>query len=172
MKTNKLCGKCRQPVEKETKLDYPYYCPHCDENLYEFETVQEATRKVIRREIYSAEEAAHSVELYAFMQENGFCDVYDFSQSDPDILRIKNSEVSFTEVDINENTTFVIYNDSEYQATESEIKPCYSVFIPTISSTILRNRIAVGQCSGVWLMALPIEAEKATIMRYGNTRTN
>jgi hypothetical protein len=122
MKTNKLCGKCRQPVEKETKLDYPYYCPHCDENLYEFETVQEATRKVIRREIYSAEEAAHSVELYAFMQENGFCDVYDFFQSDPDILRIKNSEVSFTEVAINENTTFVIYNDSEYQSTESEIK--------------------------------------------------
>ena len=74
MKTNKLCGKCRQPVEKETKLDYPYYCPHCDENLYEFETVQEATRKVIRREIYSAEEAAHSVELYAFMQENGLKD--------------------------------------------------------------------------------------------------
>lgn len=109
-------------LEKETKLDYPFYCPHCDENLYEFETIQETARKIVRREIYSAEEAVHSVELYAFMQENGFCDVYDLFQSDSDILRIKNSEVSFTEVDINENTTFVIYNDSEYQATESEIK--------------------------------------------------
>ncbi len=122
MKTNRLCGKCRQPVEKETKLDYPFYCPHCDENLYEFETIQETARKIVRREIYSAEEAAHSVELYAFMQENGFSDVHDLFQSDPDILRIKNREVSFTEVDINKNTTFVIYSDSEYQATESEIK--------------------------------------------------
>lgn len=74
------------------------------------------------RHIYSVEEAAHSGELFAFMGENGFCDVYDFFQSDPDILRIMGSEVSFTEVDINENTAFVIYSDSEYQATESEIK--------------------------------------------------
>lgn len=74
------------------------------------------------RHIYSVEEAAHSGELFAFMEENGFCDVYDFFQSDPDILRIMGSEVSFTEVDINENTAFVIYSDSEYQATESEIK--------------------------------------------------
>lgn len=72
--------------------------------------------------IYSAEEAANNVNLYAFMEENGFCDVYDLFQSDPDILRIKNSEVSFTEVDIDKNTVFVIYSDSEYKATESEIK--------------------------------------------------
>jgi len=72
--------------------------------------------------IYSVEEAAHSVKLYAFMEENGFCDVYDLFQSDPDILRITGSEVSFTEVDINEHTVFIVYSDSEYQATESEIK--------------------------------------------------
>lgn len=74
------------------------------------------------RHIYSVEEAAHRVELFAFMEENGFCDVYDLFQSDPDILRIAGSEVSFTEVDINENTAFIIYSDSEYQAAESEIK--------------------------------------------------
>lgn len=74
------------------------------------------------RHIYSVEEAAHSVELFAFMEENRFCDVYDLFQSDPDILRIAGSEVSFTEVDINENTAFIIYSDSEYRATESEIK--------------------------------------------------
>ena len=56
------------------------------------------------------------------MEENRFCDVYDLFQSDPDILRIAGSEVSFTEVDINENTAFIIYSDSEYRATESEIK--------------------------------------------------
>ena len=38
------------------------------------------------------------------------------------VLRIKNSEVSFTEVEVDENVRFVIYSDSEYQATESEIK--------------------------------------------------
>ena len=74
------------------------------------------------RQFYSLEEATHSVELFVFMEENGFCDVYDLFQSDPDILRIKNSEVSFTEVDINENTTVVIYADSEYEASEGEIK--------------------------------------------------
>lgn len=122
MKTNRLCGKCRQSVEKETELDYPFYCLNCDENLYEFETIQETTQKIVRREICSAEEAAHNVELYAYMQDNGLCDVYDLFQSDPEILRIKNSEVSFTEVEIDENIRFVIYSDSEYQATESEIK--------------------------------------------------
>lgn len=72
--------------------------------------------------IYSAEEAANNIDLYSFMEENGFCDVYELFQSDTDILRIKNSEVSFTEVDIDENTAFIIYSDSEYKATESEIK--------------------------------------------------
>jgi hypothetical protein len=80
------------------------------------------------RHIYSVEEAAHSGELFAFMEGNGFCDVYDLFQSDPDILRIKNSEVSFTEVDINENTAFIIYSDSEYRASESEIKGMLQLF--------------------------------------------
>lgn len=74
------------------------------------------------RHIYSVEGAAHSIELFSFMEENGFCDVYDLFQSDPDILRIAGSEVSFTEVDIDENTAFIIYSDSEYQVPESEIK--------------------------------------------------
>lgn len=49
-----------------------------------------------------------TLEISAFMQENGFCDVYDLFQSDPDILRITGSEVSFTEEDIDENTAFII----------------------------------------------------------------
>ena len=32
------CRRCGGTVEKETKLpEYPYYCPHCDENLFSFE---------------------------------------------------------------------------------------------------------------------------------------
>jgi len=36
---NKLCYKCGGEAYIEEKLDYPYYCPVCGENLYEFETV-------------------------------------------------------------------------------------------------------------------------------------
>ena len=32
------CKKCGGIVLFETELDYPYYCPNCDENMYEFET--------------------------------------------------------------------------------------------------------------------------------------
>jgi hypothetical protein len=32
------CGRCGGVVRREKKLDYPYYCPRCDENLFEFET--------------------------------------------------------------------------------------------------------------------------------------
>lgn len=39
MKTHRICGFCGKPVRKETQLDYPYYCPTCDENRYRFETV-------------------------------------------------------------------------------------------------------------------------------------
>lgn len=31
------CGRCGGVVRREKKLDYPYYCPRCDENLYNFE---------------------------------------------------------------------------------------------------------------------------------------
>lgn len=39
MKTHRICMRCENPVRKETKIkEYPYYCPHCDENMYRFET--------------------------------------------------------------------------------------------------------------------------------------
>jgi len=38
MRTHRFCDHCNTEVERETKLDYPYYCPRCDENLYSFET--------------------------------------------------------------------------------------------------------------------------------------
>lgn len=41
MKTRRFCNRCNTEVERETKLDYPYYCPQCDENLYSFETQDE-----------------------------------------------------------------------------------------------------------------------------------
>ena len=34
---HKVCKRCGTPIEIETKLDYLYYCPECDENMYGFE---------------------------------------------------------------------------------------------------------------------------------------
>lgn len=37
----RYCGRCGTEVKEEIckDIDYPYYCPDCDENMYEFETV-------------------------------------------------------------------------------------------------------------------------------------
>jgi formamidopyrimidine-DNA glycosylase len=53
MRTHRKCGKCGTPVRKETKLDYPFYCPHCDENLYGSETLhkREINREQARNDI-------------------------------------------------------------------------------------------------------------------------
>ena len=34
------CRRCNTEVEVEKvkEIGYPYYCPNCDENMYEFET--------------------------------------------------------------------------------------------------------------------------------------
>ncbi|PLS19312.1 hypothetical protein CVD28_02550 [Bacillus sp. M6-12] len=38
-KETRLCKRCDSQVEEEKELkEYPYYCPNCDENMYEFET--------------------------------------------------------------------------------------------------------------------------------------
>jgi predicted RNA-binding Zn-ribbon protein involved in translation (DUF1610 family) len=39
------CTRCNTKVEVEKVLDYPYYCPQCDENLYEVETTVTDTEK-------------------------------------------------------------------------------------------------------------------------------
>lgn len=38
----RVCRRCGTEVVKETEptIDYPYYCPECDENMYTFETVE------------------------------------------------------------------------------------------------------------------------------------
>lgn len=37
-RTYRYCMKCGHAVQYERILDYPFYCPHCDENMYNFET--------------------------------------------------------------------------------------------------------------------------------------
>ena len=46
----RVCTRCNSEVEKEKEpsIDYPFYCPNCDENLYEFETsVVASTQKEV-----------------------------------------------------------------------------------------------------------------------------
>ena len=35
----KVCFRCYNDLQKEKQLDYFYYCSYCDENFYEFETL-------------------------------------------------------------------------------------------------------------------------------------
>jgi len=37
-RTHRYCTKCNHEVQYERVLDYPFYCPQCDENMYNFET--------------------------------------------------------------------------------------------------------------------------------------
>lgn len=36
--TNRFCFKCHHRVFHSDVKEYPYVCPHCDENMYRFET--------------------------------------------------------------------------------------------------------------------------------------
>lgn len=41
MKIKRYCHNghlVRKETDKELKKEYPYYCPICDENMYDFET--------------------------------------------------------------------------------------------------------------------------------------
>lgn len=41
------CKNCGHPVQREThkglRKEYPYYCPHCDENMFRIETYKKAS---------------------------------------------------------------------------------------------------------------------------------
>lgn len=34
----KFCNRCGCKVDRESELDYPWFCPNCDENRYNVET--------------------------------------------------------------------------------------------------------------------------------------
>jgi len=49
MMIKRHCFKCGHLVKKEKhkglRKEYPYYCPHCDENMYTFETYKKRKEK-------------------------------------------------------------------------------------------------------------------------------
>ncbi len=62
------CSKCGCLVVKEENLNYPYYCPNCDENLFEFETkVKPKTQK-------ADSEKENIVSSYFFYMWNAWCE--------------------------------------------------------------------------------------------------
>ena len=49
--TNKKCFKCGKQLLKSDLRDYKYLCLYCDENFYEFETL-EGVRRIENRTNY------------------------------------------------------------------------------------------------------------------------
>ena len=39
------CKRCKSILELERNLDYPYFCPNCDENMFSFESYIEDLEK-------------------------------------------------------------------------------------------------------------------------------
>lgn len=50
----RFCNRCGCKVDKETELDYPWYCQNCDENMFNVETntVEELDPKRILYGLY------------------------------------------------------------------------------------------------------------------------
>lgn len=48
------CRRCNHTVKRETdkylKRTYKYYCPHCDENMFSFETYKNKKKGVNRND--------------------------------------------------------------------------------------------------------------------------
>ena len=52
--TNRFCFKCHHRVFHSDVKEYPYVCPHCDENMYRFETYTKRVIVLSKEEAYSA----------------------------------------------------------------------------------------------------------------------
>ena len=50
----RACFRCGFPVvkEKDRHIDYPFYCPTCDENMYSFETEEKAWIRIAKKGDY------------------------------------------------------------------------------------------------------------------------
>ncbi|GEM_PF-2215566 len=65
-------------------------------------------------EILSMDDAAHHIGLFSYMQEHDISDIIDFFESEPDRIRLNDSDISFIQVDDRqERYRYIIYIDSE-----------------------------------------------------------
>lgn len=100
----KICKICGTTVEKEhdeeLKKEYPYYCPHCDENLFSFEcedileNIEERKRKIIR---YLATEDYLPMNAWWIRNEEGMMDALKELLKDG-IIRMRNCEAAAVEL--------------------------------------------------------------------------
>jgi transcription initiation factor IIE alpha subunit len=42
---NYFCFRCNSKLHKEKELDYPFFCPNCEENMYQFESKKVSYKK-------------------------------------------------------------------------------------------------------------------------------
>lgn len=49
----RYCGRCGHKVKREFRIrEYPFYCPHCDENMYGIETLRYKELKELKERGY------------------------------------------------------------------------------------------------------------------------
>ena len=82
MRTHRFCKHCGTQVRKETNLDYPFYCPRCNENMYRSETlskseIKKCSQKEPKYEISQGVERlySHDIEWWLDGEELTFSEV-------------------------------------------------------------------------------------------------
>lgn len=62
--------------------------------------------------ILNIEEASHHIGLFNYMQEHGISDITDFFDTEPDKVRLDETDINFVQVD-DRNERYIIYLDSD-----------------------------------------------------------
>ncbi|MDR1199137.1 MAG: hypothetical protein LBK94_09045 [Prevotellaceae bacterium] len=93
--------------------------------------------------VCSLEDAAHSVELSGYMEENGISDVSDFlTGTEADRLQIDGNIILFARVEMS-HSNIVIYWDGNYETDEGRIKEILTRFFSPNFKDYFEKRTAV-----------------------------
>jgi hypothetical protein len=93
--------------------------------------------------VSSLEDAAHSVELSGYMEENGISDVSDFlTGTEADKLQIDGNIILFARVEM-PRSDIVIYWDGSYETGEDRIKEVLTRFFSPDFRDYFEKRTAV-----------------------------
>ncbi|MDR0572550.1 MAG: hypothetical protein LBG96_00710 [Tannerella sp.] len=100
-----------------------------------------ATNKNIT--VCSLEDAAHSVELFYYMEENGISDVSDFfTGTEADKLQIDGNTIHFVRVETPQSD-IIIYWDDSYETDEERIKGILTRFFSPDFGDCFEKRTSV-----------------------------
>ena len=144
------CSVCRsgeenyvtfRPVCRYGAILYQYDYRHKDGELFtivasSLEACREKRDKWLQKknkaekhiQVFSLEDAAHSVELFGYMEENSISDVSDFfTGTEADKLQIDGNIILFVRVETPQSD-IIIYWDGNYETGEDRIKKILTRF--------------------------------------------